>query len=71
VSAEIMETEAETVDHTEEFSEIETVASRNRLQRILAINVALGTGLRVKKWLSPSLYVPGWGSEGEFATVNF
>jgi hypothetical protein len=55
----------------EKFSEVETVASRNRLQRILTTNVALGAGLRAKSSSQAPLFVAGAGREGKIATVNF
>jgi hypothetical protein len=33
----------------QEFPEVEAVASRNSLYQILAVSVALGTGLRAKR----------------------
>jgi hypothetical protein len=38
-------------NNTTKFSEVQTVASRNSLYRILAINVALGVGQRAKMQL--------------------
>jgi hypothetical protein len=49
-----------------EFSGVRTVASRNSLYQILAINVALGVGQRAKTWLSHTPIPLGAGlSEGD------
>jgi hypothetical protein len=55
----------------EKFSEVEIVASRNSLYRILAIHVALGVRVRAKSSSQAPIYVLGWGREGKIATVNF
>jgi hypothetical protein len=47
------------------FSEVRTVASRNSLYQILAINVALGAEEKAKKWLSPTRIGIGPGPRGE------
>jgi hypothetical protein len=49
-----------------EFSQVRTVASRNSLYQILAIDVALGLGQRAKTWLSHTPIPLGAGlSEGD------
>jgi hypothetical protein len=55
----------------QEFSEVEAVASRNRLHQIIATNTAIGAWRRAKCSSSPSRLVLGWGWAGELATANF
>ena len=58
-------------NNTTKFSEVQTVASRNSLYRILAINVALGVEQRAKMQLYSTWIGLRKGHVEEIATANF